>query len=194
MLSLKIIKIEERTASLIENLLQVWENSVRATHLFLSENEINNIKQYVPQALRDIPILVIAENEDGMPVGFMGISGQKLEMLFIANENRGQGIGKLLLQHGIKNYAINKLAVNEQNPLAKGFYEHMGFMVYKRTKLDEQGNPLVVDYRGKRTPIDRQMDEEHLKLAESEGHDVDKLLGKHDGDYYEVVKSLADDE
>lgn len=60
--------------------------------------------------------------------------------------------------------------------------------------FDEQGNPLVVDYRGKRTPIDRQMDEEHLKLAESEGHDVNKLLGKHDGDYYEVVKSLADDE
>ena len=60
--------------------------------------------------------------------------------------------------------------------------------------FDEQSNPLVVDYRGKRTPIDRQMDEEHLKLAESEGHDVDKLLGKHDGDYYEVVKSLADDE
>ncbi len=149
MLSLKIIKIEERTASLIENLLQVWENSVRATHLFLSENEINNIKQYVPQALRDIPILVIAENEDGMPVGFMGISGQKLEMLFIANENRGQGIGKLLLQHGIKNYAINKLAVNEQNPLAKGFYEHMGFMVYKRTKLDEQGNPYPLLYMKK---------------------------------------------
>ncbi|MCT7886983.1 MAG: glycoside hydrolase family 31 protein [Lactobacillus crispatus] len=60
--------------------------------------------------------------------------------------------------------------------------------------FDEQGNPLVVDYRGKRTPIDRQMDEEHFKLAESEGHDVDKLLGKHDADYYEVVKSLADDE
>lgn len=60
--------------------------------------------------------------------------------------------------------------------------------------FDEQGNPLVVDYRGKRTPIDRQMDEEHLKLAESEGHDVDKLLGKHAGDYYEVVKSLAHDE
>ena len=149
MLSLKIIKIEERTASLIENLLQVWENSVRATHLFLSENEINNIKQYVPQALRDIPILVIAENEDGMPVGFMGISGQKLEMLFIANENRGQGIGKLLLQTGIKNYAINELAVNEQNPLAKGFYEHMGFMVYKRTKQDEQGNPYPLLYMKK---------------------------------------------
>ena len=70
-------------------------------------------------------------------------------MLFIANENRGQGIGKLLLQTGIKNYAINELAVNEQNPLAKGFYEHMGFMVYKRTKQDEQGNPYPLLYMKK---------------------------------------------
>ena len=146
---MKIIKIEDRTASLIENLLQVWESSVRATHLFLSENEINNIKQYVPQALRDIPILVIAENEDGMPVGFMGIAKQMLEMLFVSDNYRGQGIGKLLLQHGIENYSVNQLAVNEQNPFAKGFYEHMGFMVYKRTKLDEQGNPYPLLYMKK---------------------------------------------
>ena len=47
---------------------------------------------------------------------------------------------------GIKNYSINKLAVNEQNPLAKGFYEHMGFEVYKRTEADEQGNPYPLLY------------------------------------------------
>ena len=76
----------------------------------------------------------------------MGISGQMLEMLFIANENRGQGIGKQLLQYGIKHYAVNELTVNEQNPLAKGFYEHMGFTVYKRTELDEQGNPYPLLY------------------------------------------------
>ena len=143
---MKIIKIEKRTASLIENLLQVWESSVRATHLFLSENEINNIKQYVPQALKNVPILVVAENEDGMPVGFMGIAKQMLEMLFVLDDYRGQGIGKLLLQYGIENYLVNQLAVNEQNPLAKGFYEHMGFTVYKRTELDEQGNPYPLLY------------------------------------------------
>ena len=51
----------------------------------------------------------------------MGIAEQMLEMLFVSNDNRGQGIGKQLLQYAIENYSVNKLAVNEQNPLAKGF-------------------------------------------------------------------------
>lgn len=144
--NMKIIEIKERTPLLLEKLLCVWENSVKATHLFLSDNEINNIKPYVPQALNGVSVLVVAENEKGEPVGFMGISGQMLEMLFIANENRGQGIGKQLLQYGVKNYAVSELTVNEQNPLAKGFYEHMGFTVYKRTELDEQGNPYPLLY------------------------------------------------
>ncbi len=146
---MKIIEIKERTPLLIEKLLNIWETSVKATHLFLSSKEINEIKQYVPQALNNVPVLVVAENENGIPTGFMGISGQMLEMLFISDENRGQGIGKLLLQYGIKNYSVNKLAVNEQNPLAKGFYEHMGFTVYKRTELDEQGNPYPLLYMKK---------------------------------------------
>ncbi|MCR1959498.1 GNAT family N-acetyltransferase [Thomasclavelia cocleata] len=138
--------MKERNSELIENLLDVWENSVKATHLFLSDDEINNIRQYVPQALKGVPVLVIAENENGNLVGFMGIADKMLEMLFILNECRGQGIGKQLLQYGIENYLINELAVNEQNPLAKGFYEHLGFEVYKRTETDEQGNPYPLLY------------------------------------------------
>lgn len=143
---MRIVKVEERNERLIENLLEVWESSVKATHLFLSHDEINAIKQYVPQALKEIPTLVIAENEAGKPVGFMGIANQMLEMLFVSNESRGQGIGKQLLQYGIEKYSITELAVNEQNPLAKGFYEHMGFEGYKRTELDEQGNPYPLLY------------------------------------------------
>ncbi len=143
---MKLIEIKERDSLLIERLLHVWESSVKATHLFLSEEEINKIKQYVPQALNGVPVLVVAENENGEPAGFMGIAEQMLEMLFISNENRKKGIGKQLLQYGIKKYSVNKLAVNEQNPLAKGFYEHMGFNVYKRTELDEQGNPYPLLY------------------------------------------------
>ena len=143
---MRIVKVEERNERLIENLLEVWESSVKATHLFLSHDEINAIKQYVPQALKEIPTLVIAENEAGRHVGFMGIANQMLEMLFVSNESRGQGIGKQLLQYGIEKCSIAELAVNEQNPLAKGFYEYMGFEVYKRTELDEQGNPYPLLY------------------------------------------------
>lgn len=143
---MKIIEVTGRNALLIEQLLKVWESSVKATHLFLSTDEISNIKQYVPQALHSVPVLVVAKNENGNPVGFMGIVGKMLEMLFISNESRGQGIGTQLLQYGIDIYSVNELAVNEQNPLAKGFYEHMGFEVYKRTELDEQGNPYPLLY------------------------------------------------
>lgn len=99
---MEIVEIKERTPLLIEKLLRVWENSVKATHLFLSADEINSIKEYVPQALRDVPVLAVAVIENGIPAGFMGISGRKLEMLFVASDNRGQGIGKQLLQYGIK--------------------------------------------------------------------------------------------
>lgn len=51
---LKIVQIEDRNPVLIQSLLNVWESAVKATHLFLSADEINNIKQYVPQAANRI--------------------------------------------------------------------------------------------------------------------------------------------
>ena len=55
-------------------------------------------------------------------------------------------IGRRLLEYGAEHYGIREVTVNEQNPQAKGFYEHMGFQVYKRTDLDEQGNPYPLLY------------------------------------------------
>lgn len=145
---MKIINIKknERTQKLIEQLIEVWESSVKATHLFLSEKEIEKIKEYVPQALKKIGHLIIIVNEINNPVAFMGIENYKLEMLFVSAVQRGKGLGTKLIQYGIREYSINELAVNEQNPEAKGFYEHNGFQVYKRTETDEQGNPYPLLY------------------------------------------------
>ncbi len=143
---MKIMEVENRTSMLVEQLLRVWESSVRATHLFLSDVEIEHIKIYVPQFLREVPRLFLAEDEAGHPVAFMGLADRSLEMLFVVSEMRGRGIGKQLLQYGIDNCSIETLTVNEQNPRAKGFYEHMGFRVYKRTELDEQGNAYPLLY------------------------------------------------
>lgn len=143
---MRILEVEERNSDLISNLIVVWEASVRATHLFLSDSEILSIKEYVPQALKSIDKLIIAENDEEKPIAFMGIENETLEMLFITPSERGQGLGKLLLQYGISNYRVSRLTVNEQNPQATGFYEHMGFHVYKRTDYDEQGNPYPLLY------------------------------------------------
>ena len=143
---MKEIKKEERSENLINQLLEVWEDSVKATHTFLSNEEIEKIKGYVPQALSDITHLIIATDKNENPIAFMGIEENKLEMLFIKNNERGKGLGKRLLNYGIANYNVNELAVNEQNPQAKGFYEHIGFKVYQRNELDDQGNPYPVLY------------------------------------------------
>ncbi len=143
---MNIIEINERTHALIRQLLIVWEESVRETHLFLSDAEIENIKKYVPEALNRVAHLIVANDERGYPVAFMGIENEVLEMLFITPKRRGKGLGKDLLSLGIEKYGVKQLTVNEQNPLAKGFYEHIGFKIFNRTDTDEQGNPYPLLY------------------------------------------------
>ncbi|MFU2075211.1 GNAT family N-acetyltransferase [Gallibacterium anatis] len=140
---MNIIQIENRTTLPLEKLLDLWQASVEATHHFLSAEEITSIRPYVPEAFNGVEHLFLAK-ENGEIIGFMGINGTKLEMLFIAPEQRGKGIGKTLLQHGVTKFGVNSLTVNEQNPQAVGFYQYMGFKTVERHELDEQGNPYPI--------------------------------------------------
>lgn len=141
---MKLYEVKDRSQPLLNVLLEIWEQSVRVTHLFLLDAEVNGIKAYVPQALKSVEHLIVAETEQ--PIGFMGVQNGRLEMLFLAPEKRGKGFGKQMLQYGIETYGITELTVNEQNPQAVGFYEHMGFETYKRTELDEEGDPYPLLY------------------------------------------------
>ena len=47
----------------------------------------------------------------------------------------GKGLGKELLRYGIEKYSINDLAVNEQNPLAKGFMNIWALMFTKELQM-----------------------------------------------------------
>ena len=141
-----IYEVQERSASLLRRLTALWEDSVRATHFFLSDAEIEKIKVYVPQALGGISHLILAENAAGDVVAFMGTENGRLEMLFLSPTERGRGVGRQLIQYGIRHYGVREVTVNEQNPQAVGFYERMGFAAYKRTEFDEQGEPYPLLY------------------------------------------------
>ena len=143
---MKIIEVKNTDVGLEAELLSLWESSVRVSHTFLSNNEIKKIKTYVPAAINGVEHLVVARDENNRISGFMGVDGGRLEMLFVAFDSFRLGIGKALLDYGIKNYNVNTLTVNEQNPKAVGFYEYMGFETYKRSDLDEQGNPYPILY------------------------------------------------
>ncbi|MDO5773564.1 MAG: GNAT family N-acetyltransferase [Spirochaetales bacterium] len=145
------IKKSERSEKLVANLVELWEKSVRATHTFLSESEILKIKEYVPDAICNVESLLVLfdKSEDfeksvSVPIGFIGIENKKIEMLFLSPDARGKRFGKMLVQHGIEKFSATKVTVNEQNPKAKGFYEHLGFKTYKTSETDEQGNPYPI--------------------------------------------------
>ena len=143
---MRICEVTARTPELSDGLCRVWEASVRSTHLFLSEEEIQRIGVYVPQAIAAAEHLVIAEAENGKPIGFLGEENGRLEMLFLSPDVCGNGLGRQLLEYGIQHFGIRELTVNEQNPQAVGFYQHMGFSVYKRTEQDEQGGAYPLLY------------------------------------------------
>lgn len=143
---MNLYEVTQREPQLIHQFTAIWEDSVRASHLFLSEAEIQEIKAHVPQALTGVSHLLVAERAQGQPVAFMGIEGPRLEMLFLSPAERGAGLGRQLLEYGIRHYHLQELTVNEQNPQAVGFYQHMGFETYRRTDCDEQGGPYPLLY------------------------------------------------
>ena len=106
---MKIAEVSARPPQLVQQLVEVWQRSVQATHLFLSAPEIAAIRTYVPQALCGVEHLIVAQDESGTPVGFMGVQENRLEMLFLDPEARGQGLGARLLCLGMEQYGVSEL-------------------------------------------------------------------------------------
>ena len=128
-----------------EKLMKIWEASVRATHHFLSEDDIQFFKKLILENkyLNHVD-LFCACNAEKTILGFSGISGKKLEMLFLDPAFKGHGLGKLLLMHAINHHHITELDVNEQNLDAVAFYEHFGFKTMSRSPLDGTGKPFPI--------------------------------------------------
>ncbi len=122
-------------------LLAIWEASVRATPDFLTETDLQELKPMILEQYFDAVELRAAVDQDGEIRGFCGVREGNIEMLFIAPDARGRGIGALLTMNAIKTQGATKVDVNEQNPQALGFYQHMGFVVVDRSAYDGQGKP-----------------------------------------------------
>lgn len=123
-------------------LVQLWEASVRATHDFLPSGYIDALRPRM--ATEFLPAVDLrAWSDDAGPVlGFVGVAQGNVEMLFVAPEARGRGIGAALLRHAIDAMGARSVDVNEQNPQATGFYLRMGFEIAGRSPLDGQGEPF----------------------------------------------------
>ncbi|WP_318364712.1 GNAT family N-acetyltransferase [Enterobacter sp.] len=137
-----MITLEAGTQIHYPVLLEVWESSVRATHDFLQEQDIQALRPLLLHAYFPVLTIKIARLScDDSIQGFIGVSEKRIEMLFVRAEQRGKGIGKLLLRHAINELGADELDVNEQNPQAVNFYKKNGFFTVGRSEVDGQGRP-----------------------------------------------------
>ena len=138
----------------LDGLVALWERSVRATHRFLSEEDIAKLRPQVRDALRhdELDLWVLADADD-TPIGFLGLAGNDISALFLDPAARNRGAGRRLIAHAqsLRECELT-VDVNEQNPAAIGFYEALGFVVVGRSPLDDEGRPFPLLHMRRAAP------------------------------------------
>lgn len=125
-------------------MLTVWEDSVRATHHFLTESDIEGFKPMILEHAFPAVELRCIKSDENQILGFIGAHDSKIEMLFILANQRGKGLGKMLLRFAVDELGALKVDVNEQNPEATAFYQSQGFKIISRSPLDDMGKPFPI--------------------------------------------------
>lgn len=125
-------------------LIALWEASVRATHYFLGDGDIEYFKMKILEGYFDFVDLYTAKAADRRIMGFLGLTSEKIEMLYVQPDQMGKGIGKFLLQYAIQEKGVSMVDVNEENQQAVGFYKKMGFKINKRNPFDSEGKPHAI--------------------------------------------------
>ena len=131
-------------------IIGVWRSAVDATHGFVTPQDLLEMERELIPAFLPMLDLTLA-TVDGQVVGFSGVDGEVLEMLFVHDDFRGTGIGSQLLTHAIE-AGVRELQVNEDAPGSADFYRHRGFEVERRTELDDAGRPYPTLHMRLREP------------------------------------------
>jgi len=124
-----------------QRLITIWENSVRATHHFITEADIQFYKPLILEEYFHTVDLFCYKDEALKIHGFIGVADNKLEMLFIDDCKRGKGIGKQLLLFAVNKLNVGKVDVNEQNGQAVDFYRQWGRSFFGTIKLPKKERP-----------------------------------------------------
>jgi putative acetyltransferase len=144
------MNIRSRHASDNPKLAEIWLASVRATHSFLTEEDIQFYHPLVRNEYLPAVDVWVSETETGEPAGFIGLSENKVEMLFVDPAHHGRGHGRQLLAFASKLRGPLTLDVNEQNPGALAFYRKCGFVDVGRSELDGSGKPFPLIHMAQR--------------------------------------------
>lgn len=128
-------------------LLDLWEDSVQASHIFLTKQHIAEIKIEVKAALQSSQnIITVTDKKDFL--GFIGVENNKIEMLFVASSVFRKGIGKALLKEALerylKDYPCILVDCSEQNTQGLAFYKSLGFEKVGMSEKDSAGRDFPI--------------------------------------------------
>ncbi|WP_455967262.1 GNAT family N-acetyltransferase [Bacteroides fluxus] len=138
------MEITQPTPQDYDELLTLWEASVRSTHHFLAEEDILFYKPLIREQYFPTVELYIIRNQEERIAAFMGLGGELIEMLFVHPDEQGKGYGKQLMAYALHERHIHKVDVNEQNEQACLFYQHSGFKIIGRDETDSTGKPFPI--------------------------------------------------
>ena len=135
--------ITQATTGDYPRLAEIWESAVRATHHFLAPDDFEHYRRQLPLHFNGADLRV-SRNESGVPLAFVGVADSRIEMLFVDASERSKGHGSRLTRYACNVLGAWRVDVNEQNPKAAGFYRHVGFAVFRRDEVDDQGNAFPI--------------------------------------------------
>ena len=125
-----------------QQIVDVWERSVRATHHFLTEADILEIKPHVRGGVAGLANVFCIRDRSGNVAGFIGFENRKIEALFVDPVWHRSGIGRRLCHYAMENGDAVLVDVNEANKQALEFYLHLGFRIESRSAVDSDGRPF----------------------------------------------------
>jgi putative acetyltransferase len=128
------------------DLLMLWERAVRATHLFLREEDIVALRPLVAAELASHLLdWWVLESASHGPIAFLGLTSGTIEALFVDPDYHRRGAGAALVDHAqsLSGGALS-VDVNEDNPGATAFYLALGFASVGRSETDGGGRPFPI--------------------------------------------------
>ena len=118
----------------INRVADIWLKTNLKAHFFIPEQYwISNyefVKEMLPQAE------VYVYEDDKMIQGFIGVSDEYIEGIFVSDEMQSRGIGKMLLDYIKDKKDRLQLKVYQKNVRAMSFYQREGFTIQSE-RMDE---------------------------------------------------------
>lgn len=118
----------------INKVAEIWLDTNIKTHYFISAQYWKSNFELVKELLLQATVYVYEDKQEIQ--GFIGLSNEYIEGIFVSAEMQSQGIGKMLLNYvkGKRNKLI--LNVYQKNTRAISFYQREGFEI-QYSGLDE---------------------------------------------------------